>query len=299
MESLLVDKLKEAEASLVDLIDGSSKRSSEKVERVAYEALNQVRRALQLASPPGTQAVRQGYTAEVGTGLGKGDSMVEHHESFGSISISKPSGGRLRLVGAMAQSLPSCIEIRVHRSRRDIDTRFHTEHYYHEGTPLLVLRLSTYQWAELICSMQGSPSPCTIAAVAGVQMDPVPDEMKTPLEQITHDARKAMFEVPEVEAQFLAALEDVAAKLPDLKLGKKKEDDLRRAILGLRNHVDAPKAAATWATQRITEDTELTVSQAKVEMAAAFQSLVQRTGLAAIEGQLADAIKLQIAEGRE
>lgn len=56
------------------------------------------------------------------------------------------------------------------------------------------------------------------------------------------------------------------------------------AVEQLRKHITAPKATAAWAAQRLTEDTEKTVGQARIEMAAALQSLVHRTGLTAIEG---------------
>jgi hypothetical protein len=199
----------------------------------------------------------------------------------------------------MADSLPTCVEIRVHHARRDIDTHLHTEHYYHDGLkPIVVVRLSTYQWAELICNMMGTHIPCTIDCVQGVNMDPVPGDVKTPLEQIAHDTRAEVFKTQtEVEQRFTDEIDGLLARVADLGLSKKKETDLRAAVEQLRRHITAPKATAAWAAQRLTEDTERTVSQARIEMAAALQSLVQRTGLTAIEGRLSEAIGLQLGEG--
>ena len=126
------------------------------------------------------------------TSWGPHNNIEESHESYGVVEISKPSGHR-RLVGSMVDSLPQCVEIRVKRACRSIDPRLHTERW--EGKErLLTIRLSVYQWAEMMSNMQGQPVPCTIAQVFGVSMDEVPEEARTPLEEIGHQARKEFVE---------------------------------------------------------------------------------------------------------
>lgn len=296
--SLLVEKLLAAEAAVLQLAQGfrPTALTSDQRERLSHDALNKVRGALQLAQADAPDVSRQPHTVKPGKGLGGGHSVVEDHESFGVISLSKPQG-RMRLVGAMMDSLPTCVELKVHRARRDIDTQLHTEHYYPQEQ-LIRVRMSSYQWAELITSMQGQLSPCTIDTVMGVHMDPVPEDVKTGLEQIVHDSRaEAQRKMTDGEGAFFAAIDKLVAELPNLKVSKKREDELRESLEALKNHVQAPKAAAEWAHQRMTEDTEKTLSQARVEMAAALQSLIQRAGLQAMEKSLSEAFHLQLNGG--
>ena len=212
--------------------------------------------------------------------------IQESHESFGVVEITRPSGS-MRLVGTTIDSLPTSVRLKIFRGVRLINPNTHTESYYHEELrPLVDLEMSTYQWAEAICGMTGMANPCTLRTVMGVRMEPVPDSVTTPMEQIINDTKEALSTEKSTE-NFKADIEALVAKLPELKLPSKKAAEMEKSIRDIyANHMEAPKRQAKWASQRFVEDTEAAVTQAKVEMDAAIGALVNRTGLSVLKGEL-------------
>lgn len=276
-------KMKEAEDKLRSLIQACKENrysGGEALQRTAFEALNSVQRARQILDEElGTTDIpRQGYVAGPGQSYKGDDETSESHESFGVVAVTKVTGG-FRLVGSMVQSLPSCISFRVSRAKRHVDSRLHTERYYHDGRPLLEFRMSTYQFAEMISGMNGVEVPCTLHRVMHVQMDEPPAEVKTPLEQIASDAQKAVSQEVEGEAEFWSALQKLEDDVDTLKLSGKKAGEMKVKIRELRKFVATPKSAVAWAARRLAEESERTVSQAKVEIAAAITNMAQRAGL--------------------
>jgi hypothetical protein len=299
----ILNKLAETEKVLTSLYaDAETRKQRDNVSRKIFDAINFVRGAAQMArefagSP---EVAREGYSLADGTGNGRKKTLVERHESYGVITASKPMG-LVRLVGATTDALPSCVELRVYRARRELDQELHTEYYYPDNlTPTLTVRMSVYQWAELISSMSGVQVPCTLTSLQGVTFDRVPEETRTPLEHIMDQTRKEGVEMTEgAELGYLAALAELDTKIDEMGLSKKRADELKVLVGGLRSRVSAPKQAAAWASQRIAEDTERSVAQARIEMNAAFQGLVLRAGMQAVEGRLAEAIVSQLGQGKK
>lgn len=297
----VLEKLAATEAVLVSLYaEAEEKKGRDGVVRKVHEAINFVRGASQyvkeFAGNP--EVERQGYSLEELNEKSRRNTLVERHESYAVISATKPVGA-MRLVGSTIDALPSCVELKIHRARRELDQDLHTEYYYPDNyTPTVTVRMSVYQWAELISSMTGMAVPCTLVSLQGIAFDRVPEETKTPLEHIAHQARQeATRMTDDTERGYFEALAELDAKIEGAGLSKKKADDLKAHVEGLRQRVTAPKAAAAWASQRMAEDTEKSVAQAKVEMGAAFQGLLLKAGMQAIEGRLAEAIAPQLGRG--
>lgn len=217
--------------------------------------------------------------------------LEEIHESYGYISINRVSGNT-RLVGAMTDNLPTFIEMRVQASRRHIDPQTHGEHFFGYGPMLLVARMSSYQWAELITGMNTSGFPCTLKTVLNVDMDGVPEEVTTPLEQIGKNFTKRT-ETTKVEAEYFEVLEDLKSKIDNVGLSTKKADTLKADVHKLRKLVSAPKDAADWAARRVSEVTEKVISTTKIEIAAAINTAVTQAGMK----QLQEPLTKQLPEG--
>jgi hypothetical protein len=244
--------------------------------RTLFDKVLQARQIVQvdmLKQPP---VARQSFVEE--EEQGHIQDFRQKHESFGNISVSRVTGSR-RLVGAIADNLPQYIEIRINRADRLIDERLHTEYYFSHGAPLVSVCLSTYQWAELISSLNTTGVPCTIGSVLGVGMEDLPLEAQTPMEQIAKNIKKESRTETQVEAEFNGKLEELRAFAEGLGLTKKKLEGISARIDSLRAQVTAPKEAAAWATRRVTENCEKAISQARIEIAASVTSFIQQAGV--------------------
>lgn len=285
--SVILKKLENAKAQLCDLTSEKNSAWSygggaRDKARSCHDAVEQAILAVQEATDS-VPVERIPHTVASG---GRSRELQESHESFGLVEISRVTGS-CRLVGALSHNLPGFIQVRVYRANRLIDQDLHTEHYFYRGLPIVEINLSAYQWAEAITNMNVAGGvPCTLDCVMGVSMETVPDEVTTPLEQIVADAKAEA--APDHGAGFKADIDALIAKVRETKgLSNKAAEALAGDIRSLaRKHVEAPVNAANWASRRVAETSEKIVSVAKVEMAAAMGSLIQRTGIAALKGEL-------------
>ncbi len=214
---------------------------------------------------------RQTFSQTDETQPGGHPGFVERHESYGVISVNRVSGA-IRLVGSMMENNYSFIELRVNQARRVVDEHMHSEAYYEDGrAPLLSVRMSIHQWANLLTSLNTTPQPCTLVTALGVSMDPVPDEALTPLGQIVKNARRNLGTPESNEASFKEALDAVKAKVQALGLSAKKTQEILEALSKVSNEVDVPREKAEWATRRLAAMTEETLAHARSEVAQMFQ----------------------------
>lgn len=289
----LLAKLERSETVCSSLFSDQKKGRVQDVGRRQYDALNAIRAAQQMIRDEllEPKVPREGFSREM-KDVGYKKDLVEQHESYGQLSVTRPTG-TVRLVGTMMDSLPNFVKLTVHRSQRMIDQDLHTEMFFQKGPPVLEIWLSTYQWAEAISSMNGVAIPCTIKNVQGVQMDLVPDEVRTPLEQIVEQTQEqARQRLDQSEEDYLGALAALSEHIDTLNLSKKKTGEIQKHIKALRDFVEVPQKKAKWASQRVSEDAEKAVSQAKVEMGAALTSLLQSAG----QGALAEKLGMTAAD---
>ena len=290
MEDILktaLDKMKLATKALGDVPEKGSKRSWEtdhsKVKNRAWLAAQAIRSAtLALEEAYGVVEVpRQPLTLSDVDGPMADN--VQRHESFGRIEVTKPTGDK-RLVGTATDSQPSWVSFSVYRAERQINKGTHSENYFHTGRPIVEFDMSVYQFSEMITSMQGQGTCCTITDVMGVVMEPVPEEVSTPLEEIIKNSRNEAWnkKPEEAEAAFQKEVESIVEFVPELKLSQKKANDLAERLTRLKDHSGAAASSASWAAQRFTEDTEKAISVAKVEIEAAVDNIAHRRGLTAL-----------------
>ena len=284
MSEDLLNRIKDLVDQVLANVDASHKEENRDRKQRHHSHANRDLRKIRLLIEEHQEAVtvprQEFHQREEGQGCHR--DLVETHESYGVVSVTRPQG-RIRLVGAMMDALPCCVNITVHRAQRTINQDLHTEHFFHRGPPVLQIRMSTYQWAEAISSMNGVAVPCTIENIMGVNMDDVPEETKTPLEQLAHRTKtQAQAQETAAEGEFFKAVDALIAEVPGLKLSKKREVELMKTLQNLKGHVNAPKEATEWASRRLAEDTEKAVAQGRVELAAALTTVLQRAGLGAL-----------------
>lgn len=245
------------------------------------KAFNKVNRAVQLLENHvlGTPRVKRQTELKRNNGGGPdcNKPVEETHESYGYIEANRVSGST-RLVGAMTNVLPNFIELRIRGARRIIHQGTNSEHYFAEGPMLVIVQMSVYQWAELITGMNMAGHVCTLRNIMGVDLDRVPEEVTTPMEQIV-DNLKQEVSTTEVEEEFFKNLDALNAKIDAAGLSNKKADDIKKAVEALRSQVNAPKASAEWAAQCFAETSEKVLTQTRVEIAASLNSLVHQVGV--------------------
>jgi hypothetical protein len=246
--------------------------------RSLVDYVNQIKLLLEEAEGV-VEVPRQAY-AEKDYWQGK----AEAHESFGTISITRPTG-RVKLVGTTTDALPHFVQVRVHRAKRYIDESLHTENYFHEGPPILEFSMSSYQWAEAITGMNGVEVPVTLNYILGTEMEGVPAHVETPFERALRGAKEKVG-LTDAEEKFKADVDSVIEQVKRLGLSKKKETEFVSALKQIfAEHVTVPRASKEWAIRRINEEAEQAVAHAKVEIDAALTGLIGRTGLAALQNE--------------
>jgi hypothetical protein len=279
---VVLDKLKLAEQALEDsLSNKDGLHWADGMRKTQYETLNLVRAAR--VATEGRQVKREAFSETTSPGRGRSDEIVQRHESFGVVTACRVTGG-IRLFGSVLDTTPAFISLKISRARRIIDTRLHHEFAMEDHPSITEVFLSATQWAELICSLNGTGVPCTIRSVDNIGMDPVPSDAKTPLETISESANKeARKNTVDGETGFRDAVAALSEKVSGMSLPKKKTDEINASIRKLLDFVNVPVCAAAWATTRLAEDSEKVVAASKVEMAAALESMIRRVGLEAVE----------------
>lgn len=101
------------------------------------------------------------------------DRETVKHESFGQISFTRTQGREQTFYGSeLPQDHYVSMEIRQSEVQRDLTN----EWYRTYGIPLIRIRMSSGQFAELITSMNmGSGVPCTIERLMGKKVDEFPE----------------------------------------------------------------------------------------------------------------------------
>jgi len=193
---------------------------------------------------------------------------VEKHPSYGMISFSRISGGHDNLFGSSI-SHQNHVELRIFRGRRG--RNINTDWYFADSSPLISVKLSSTQFAELITTMNiGSGVPCTLHHADGEMMPECPerhqrqevqDEFKSDMQKVTADLQSATKQLDKL-------LEPGAIKKSDII---NLSECLNRAIQELACNVP-------FAQECFDEACDKTVSEAKGEIDAAFVSTVNRLG---------------------
>lgn len=216
-------------------------------------------------------------------GLGE-DSKKFDHPAFGQIGASRVQGTRTLYGSDFLHR--HFVTITISRSQlcRDLSHDWHFG-----GRDLIEVHLSEAQWATFVSSMNvGGGVPCTIDHVLGEDAPGIPlrrnvDVVENELQKTVADIRKA---VDDVAAQMES---DIGQSLSGAKRSK-----LLAGVARLRRLVDDH---IPFMAKSFRKTMENTVEKAKIEVNAYAESVIVRSGIAALRGGTAEP-PIQISDGK-
>jgi hypothetical protein len=218
---------------------------------------------------------RTPYKAETVDGLGGGKDKEERHESFGLVGFNRVSGSR-HLFGSHLETHQHFVTMRVYRARLVHDSLSYDRYHADGRLPIVEVHMSAAQFAEAITTMNvGDGVPCTIDAVEGVSMDPVPREVVAENVKI----REGFAESIQGVVEQAVTARDEFEKILDSKSTVSKSR--ARELLGVLNRVVTElRSNAPFVVSQFQESAEKVVTQAKAELEAFTMRALMR-----VEGQ--------------
>lgn len=222
--------------------------------------------------------LREGYR-EVEETYASTKVLRESHESYGMVRLGQCTG-KVKLFGSGLDHCPGFIEITISRGVRVHDETLMMDRYTKaDGTQrevhIATVRLSAQQFAEFITSPgMGDGIPCTLHAIRGVLMQPVPEEHRTTLDKIEEHAKKKIREAQDLDTdRYLQQIDEILAK-PNIG----KADRTTIANLA-RCTANKGKEKAEWALEMTKEALEKGVSAVRSEVEASLQKVIHQAGL--------------------
>lgn len=219
---------------------------------------------------------------------------AERHESFGLVGISRLSygPGRNRMFGSRLDSHPTTYKITVRRAVRTHSDlaydRFSSDHTA-ARTELIEFELTATQFVDMLTTSNvGEGVPCTIRAVLGEQMDPVPNEHKTETELIRERFGTEMRDI----ARAVKPITDKITGILDKRtaIGKKDRDNLASHVNQILRHFTDH---APWVMRQFGEATERMLVAGKAEVEAYAESVIRAAGLEALRMRAIEAAEAE------
>ena len=203
-----------------------------------------------------------------------GDEILKH-ESYGQIAFSRITG-RAEFYGSeLTQDHYIQMEVRNSEIHRGLTG----DNYFNTGIPLIKVRLTSGQFAEMITSMNmGTGVPCTIERVKGIKVEELPQ--KENRKEFVH----RMFD--ERMKQFADKIRDKKNKAKELVQKKTlSKQDIHELNLYLDYLTQEIESNIPFFAKCFQETTDKVVSEAKMEVENAIQHKVNVLGLKALAAQ--------------
>lgn len=203
------------------------------------------------------------------------NSNIIEHESFGRISISRIScsGGGIGFFGSeLKQNNYISLEIRPGSVERNLSRDWFSDN----GSPLIKVRMSTLQFSELITNLNGSGSNCTVEHVAGKNM--------APLLEISDRKTLIQEEFSEKMELFNKKILEEKNKISEII---KKKNLKNSDIQDIQNYLNYISIEITknipYFAKTFQENTEVVVSEAKMEIENYYDNKIKSFGLEKFE----------------
>ena len=203
------------------------------------------------------------------------DMTKEKHESFGQIRFSRVNGDSRFYGSQLEQNNFITMDVYHSYTMKDLSK----EHYFTEGLPLISVRMSAGQFAELITSMNvGGGVPCTIEMVDGKRMEKLPiiEDRKS---FVHSEFKKRM----KVFADTIRERQKEAKELVKKKtLSKDDQQKLNFALEWLTSEIENNIPFFAECFQETMDDV---VKEAKMEVENAIQHKISTLGLMELQKQ--------------
>lgn len=215
------------------------------------------------------------------------DGETHHHEAFGTIIMTMPSGGGLSGMTLFGSDLghQQCISIEIRRA--ELNRSLHRD-WIHSGEMVAKIEMSHAQFAQFITSAgNGSGTPCTLRYAVPVgahleEMAPI-EKIETKHETHRREISESANEQIRKVSDALSALEAMAGE------GKVSVKELRARLHDARCHLSNLPSNLAFAVQSAEKALEKATSDAKIEVESYIQMTANRIGLKSI----ADLAKLE------
>lgn len=210
------------------------------------------------------------------------ESKKYDHPAFGMIGAHRVTGGTTLFGSDFIHHNFITISVKKAQLNRDL-----SRDWYFARDEIVEVWLSEAQWASFVSSLNhGDGVPCTLSHVRGEgQLPSIP--VRRTKDVFTEELRGT---TKEISDELSSALAEIEAEL-GTSISQKKKDKilarLKRADRLINDHL--PFAAKSFEKQM-----ENTVEKAKIEVNAYAESVIHRTGLAALKGE---PLPLQLGSG--
>lgn len=194
----------------------------------------------------------------------------ESHESYGMVRFARVSGGRSNLFGSSITHT-GYIELQICNAVRE--RHLNTDWYHADNRPLITVKLSANQFAELLTSLNvGSGVPCTIDSIGGKRLSDCPER---------NFRQEVRDEMEDRMAEATATAEAASKKLDELTKpgGTVKKSELRKLAGLLQSAICEIKSNVPFAHECFNEACDKTVAEAKSEIDASVMTTVTQLGL--------------------
>lgn len=189
---------------------------------------------------------------------------VTTHPAFASIKAGRVQG-RAALYGSEFEHI-HYVTIKICKS--EVHRGLSNDHYYSEIRPLIEVAMSEAQWASFVSGVSlGNDVPCTLEYIDG--------KMVPGIELVTTVTETFKDEMHQTLKEIQSALKELS---DDKRLPQWAKKEISMQAARLTN-------STGFIAEQFSEHIENTVEKARIEINAHAVNIVQRTGIAALQGE--------------
>lgn len=192
------------------------------------------------------------------------------HPAYGLVRVTHPSGGQVKMFGSdLIHNERVCLSF--YQAEED---RHLSNSYYHERGRVLEVELTHAQWASLVSSSVGNPTPVTYRYFRDGELKDLPQigKQDTIVNKAKREYERKLKETIERGEKVLAQIEELILKG---KAGKKDLDELRGLM---QQSLGRFTSDTTFAVGCFEESMENIVTDAKIEVESTLAAMTKRIG---------------------
>lgn len=192
------------------------------------------------------------------------------HPAYGLVRVTHPSGGQVKMFGSdLIHNERVCLTFCLAEEDRHLNST-----WYHERGRILEVELTHSQWASMVSSSMGSPTPVTFKYFRDGDLKVLPGigKQDTAKHKAKREYDRKLAETLERGEKVLEQIEQLILKG---KAGKKDLDELRGLM---QQSLGRFKSDTTFAVGCFEESMESLVTNAKIEVESTLAAMTKRIG---------------------
>jgi len=192
------------------------------------------------------------------------------HPAYGLVRVTHPSGGQVKMFGSdLIHNERVCLTFCLAEEDRHLNST-----WYHERGRILEVELTHSQWARMVSSSMGSPTPVTFKYFRDGDLKVLPGigKQDTAKHKAKREYDRKLAETLERGEKVLEQIEQLILKG---KAGKKDLDELRGLM---QQSLGRFKSDTTFAVGCFEESMESLVTNAKIEVESTLAAMTKRIG---------------------